>query len=142
MFSWVSTTVNQSMSPAVEVDDWFVKKTEYFNNLGQQLQNVLRVVKQINEKENQLMLLYYDLSVASTHVSSAEEGNDEGLKHHWSKLSDVGEQVRLLKQDAVADQELRFEEPIASFIRLIESAKDTLQNRLAALAEYQAAEKR
>ena len=50
--------------------------------------------------------------------------------------------MRLVIQDAVVNQEIRFEEPIQNLLRLIQAAKDTLANRLAVLGEFQAAEKR
>jgi len=102
----------------------------------------LRISKLLSQKQNDLMLLYYDFSVACNSVSIVEEKGDSALSHHWTKLSDVGEQVRLLIQDAVVNQEIRFEEPIVNLLRLILAAKDTLANRLMALAEFQAAEKR
>jgi len=142
MFSWVSSTVNQSLSPAVEVDEFFAKKDEYLSQLVTQLSEVLRISKLISQKQNDLMLLYYDFSVASNGVSNAEESNDALLAGHWGKLSDVGEQVRLVLQDAVVNQEIRFEEPIHNILRLVQAAKDTLGNRFTALAEFQAAEKR
>jgi len=37
--------------------------------------------------------LYYDFSVSSNNISTVEEKGDAALSHHWSKLSDVGEQV-------------------------------------------------
>jgi len=88
------------------------------------------------------MLLHYDFSVAATNVANAEEHEEPALFGHWSKLSDVSEQVRLITQDAVVNQEIRFEEPIQNILRLIQAAKDTLANRLVALAEFQGAEKR
>ncbi len=57
-------------------------------------------------------------------------------------MSDVSEQIRLVGQEAIANQEVRFEEPIASLLQHIVAAKETLNNRIAALAEFQAAEKR
>jgi len=142
MLSWVSTTVNQAVSPAVEIDEFFSRKEEYLSGLVFQMSELLRITKLLSQKQNDLMLLYYDFSVAATNVSNAEDKGDIPLASHWSKLSDVGEQVRLVIQDAVVNQEIRFEEPIQNLLRLIQAAKDTLANRLATLAEFQAAEKR
>ena len=52
MFSWVSTTVNQAVSPATEIDEFFAKKDEYLNYLHAQMSEQLRISKLLSQKQN------------------------------------------------------------------------------------------
>lgn len=83
----------------------------------------------------------YEFGLGASAVGKAEAEVDPTLSKHWLKFGDLCEQVRVLKQEAVSSQEIRFEEVAHDYRRVIASAKQAMEARLTALAEFQHAEK-
>ncbi len=58
----------------------------------------------------ELVGMLYEFGRAAATVGQTEEKSDEVLSKHWNKFGDAFEQIRLLNQEAIATQEIRFEE--------------------------------
>jgi hypothetical protein len=83
----------------------------------------------------------YEFGLGASAVGKAESAVDPTLSKHWLRFGDLCEQVRVLKQEAVSSQEIRFEEVAHDYRRVIVSAKQAMEARLTSLAEFQHAEK-
>jgi len=141
MFSWMSSTVSQQLSPAVEIDPWFESKKQYLTDLEAALDACLKTSGTVLTKEQELINALYEFGLGAGAVAVAEKEVDPALGKHWSKFSDLCEQIRILRQEIVSSQEVRFEEVAQDYRRIIASAKLAIEARLAALAEFQHAEK-
>lgn len=141
VFSWMSSTVTQQLSPAVEVDTWFGDKKQYLQDLESALEACLKTSGTVLVKEKELVGALYEFGLGASAVGKAEAEVDPTLSKHWLKFGDLCEQVRVLKQEAVSSQEIRFEEVAHDYRRVIASAKQAMEARLTALAEFQHAEK-
>jgi len=141
VFSWMSSTVTQQLSPAVEVDPWFEGKKQYLLDLDSALEACLKTSGVVLTKETELVGALYEFGLGASAVGKAETEVDPTLSKHWLKFGDLCEQVRVLKQEAVSSQEIRFEEVAHEYSRVINSAKQAMEARLTALAEFQHAEK-
>jgi len=141
VFSWMSSTVSHQLSPAIETDQQFDDKKQYLLRLESALEACLKTSEGLVTKEKEIVGALYEFGLGATAVGKAETENDDALAKHWLKLGDLCEQVRVLKQEGLSSQEIRLEEMLHDYLRIINSAKLAMEARLQALSELQQTEK-
>jgi len=143
MFSFLSQTVTQTISPAEEIDPTFDKRKELLTVAETQLKNLLRVLLLLDDNQRVVAERYYAFGVSSSELGSCEHQADEALAKDWIKLGSASDKIRLRVLDSVAvgGDRGRLAESLSEWIRLIECAREALSNRSEKLAHWQSMKK-
>ena len=135
------TSVQQSLGTANEVDEWFDQQRRYWQTIENNIGLLLSRSAAISKRHKELGQSWMELSAISSTLASNESPTDALLSAYEQKLSEITSQLSSLESELSDNQTNYFEDSLKDWIRVINSAHEVLDNRLADLLAYQNATK-
>eukprot|EP00003_Mantamonas_plastica_P026161 TRINITY_DN5266_c0_g1_i9.p1 TRINITY_DN5266_c0_g1~~TRINITY_DN5266_c0_g1_i9.p1 ORF type:complete len:272 (+),score=68.26 TRINITY_DN5266_c0_g1_i9:820-1635(+) len=140
LLNYVGNTISDVMSdPAIEIDDKMNDYKDYIWSLEDELQGISDTMSEITRKKQDLGLSFSDFGVAAQYLANVEM--EPQLAHGLAQLGKNCEDMHVSMIHASHLEELGFEATINDYSRYSKASKKMLQNRIAALATLQEAER-
>jgi hypothetical protein len=148
MFNSVTSTVTSRVTelvsgapPTQDPTPWFEAQSGYVNSLGQQLYVVQTRSEAHIIKTREMIATLADFGHAAALLSSSEQEQDAELSKHWTKLSQILDQMSELAKEVSQTQTEVFEDAVKDYVRVVSAVKEIMDVRLQALAKVTAAQK-
>jgi len=149
MFTSVTSTAVNRVSELVtgqsnlpqDPTPWFEAQTGYVNSLGSQLSVMQGRSEAHIIKTREMIATLADFGHAAALLSSAEQEQDGGLSKHWTKLSQILDQMSELAKEVAQTQTEVFEDAVKDYVRVVAAIKEILEVRTQALVKVIALQK-
>lgn len=131
------TSVQASIGKTEEVDEWFDQQKGYLLTLETQFQVLFNKSHVISNKGKDIARSWSDIGQTSSVLTSAESIHDKVLSKWFAKFSEITNQLSSYEREMADKQVDYFEDVLKDYLRLMESIKETFNNRNIELYQYQ-----
>jgi hypothetical protein len=137
----VSELVTGEKSTPQDPTPWFESQTGYVNSLGGQLSIMQTRSEAHIIKTREMIATLADFGHAAALLASAEQEQDGELSKHWTKLSQILDQMSELAKEVAQTQTEVFEDAVKDYVRVVSAVKEILDVRTDALSKVALAQK-